>query len=517
MGNKLARKAVAILGAMLFALAMIVVRQASAFATEPPEGTLGYQIAELVMSVGIEIEAPVAGTSSANAPQVTITGTGIDTSKTRASWSKFVGYSTDTSSFTFEEGSTYYAVVSLYPEDDYDFKLGDAIPGLDINGSDYLYGGTVTASGGEVTGKPSVRTSTRCLTVWLAVTPEPSSTVSLTIHWSSVDGEDLMDPVVINVEPGTTVEEAIASIGEEYETYVPFEKDGYVQNWGAFFPKTLNAYIAEGKTPVGMIWVYLLESVEGTEVINENMDVYSLMYKGLSSAISASIEAPVCGVATATPQDAEDGEWDWDSQTNPPVVAAKGEHYALDGGEDSLPAYWVTDNTGQTPFVGTFAGGESYLAEIWLLTDVGYYFDQNAVTVAGADAVVEQEFEGASLRLVVKVTATHNWGEWAVTKPATNGNDGVETRTCAGCGKQETRATSKQGPIDNKQDNKDNKDNKDNQANDQNKNAGAPNGSNAVPATGDATNVALCIALACASALAISVAALLSRRFENGK
>ena len=513
--NKIARRAIGVIAAVLSAMIVLVAIQTSAFATEPPEEQLGYQIAELVMSANIEITAPTAGASSADAPQVTVTGNGIDTSKTQASWSKFVGYSTDTRPFTFEEGSACYAVISLYPEDEFEFLLGDPIPGLDINGSDYLYGGTVTASGGEVQGKPSVRTQTRCLTVWLEVMPEPSTDVSLTIHWSSVDGEDLMDPVVINVEPGTTVEEAVASIGETYGSYEPFKKDGYVMNWKEFFPKTLTTYINAGYTAKSIIMADVFEALMPEDVINENTDVYAFMYKALGVAPQVSVEAPVCGMTTETQKDPDDeSEWDWNNQTNAPKASAEGAHYHLDASEDELATYWIADAPGETPFIGTFVGDTSYFAEIWLIADLGYYFDQDVASVSGADRIVDQGNHIDVLRLAVQVTAVHNWGEWAVTKPASNGEDGVETRTCAGCGKQENRATSKQGPIDNK-DNK--QDNKNNQANNQDKNAGAPGGSNTVPRTGDTTNASLCAGIACAAAAAIAAATLLRRRSENGR
>lgn len=40
----------------------------------------------------------------------------------------------------------------------------------------------------------------------------------------------------------------------------------------------------------------------------------------------------------------------------------------------------------------------------------------------------------------------HDWGEWVVTKPATETEEGIETRTCARCGKTETRAIPKLVP-----------------------------------------------------------------------
>ena len=69
------------------------------------------------------------------------------------------------------------------------------------------------------------------------------NTITVTIHFSSVDGDDLMDPIKItNVAPGTTLEDAVsAAIKDEVVPRTLFVKEGY-RFWNTLTPKPLSYY-----------------------------------------------------------------------------------------------------------------------------------------------------------------------------------------------------------------------------------------------------------------------------------
>ena len=68
-------------------------------------------------------------------------------------------------------------------------------------------------------------TMTMLLIAGMAVYAD-GETHTITIHWSSVDGVDLMDPIVIdNITSGKTVNNAISAKG--LDPYNLFKKDGY--------------------------------------------------------------------------------------------------------------------------------------------------------------------------------------------------------------------------------------------------------------------------------------------------
>ena len=126
--------------------------------------------------------------------------------------------------------------------------------------------------------------------------------------------------------------------------------------------------------------------INDDEVINESLTVYAQWMYAVNE-INLTITPPAAGTSTTTPKDGN-GDWEWDSQTNIPVVDVVGEntHYALDEDADweYLPTYWVTsfddyfDDT-HAPFVGTFEMGETYKAQIYLIANADYLFSRNPV------------------------------------------------------------------------------------------------------------------------------------------
>ena len=133
--------------------------------------------AVLIDSVSVTVTAPKAGTSSSSAGSLA-SASGTGTTNVSVYWKDHTGYSTDDGPFTFEEGRTYYAVISMNAESGYEFSKGESLPNLDIDANDYKFGGTVGVTGGELYGA-GVKTSENRLRIWVKVTAEGAgSTVS---------------------------------------------------------------------------------------------------------------------------------------------------------------------------------------------------------------------------------------------------------------------------------------------------------------------------------------------------
>lgn len=256
----------------------------------------------------------------------------------------------------------------------------------------------------------------------------------LTLHWSSVDGKDLMDPVKISVPKGTTVNEALATKEWTLDTSV-FTKDGYKDS--KFRNKNpITNYTSEAEMQAG--------SVEGTTQINADTDIYYIMYKKIDK-VSAGIESPVCGTETAN--GTQSVPYD---QTNPPAVSVtSGKGYKLFMADSKPYAFWTVNGTETTPFVGMFKGDETYYARFRLLADFGYVFSERpTATLDNAEVTLVQVEDATNQKNLIvggAVKADHNWGEWEVTKEPTETEEGLEERTCktVDCGAHEERTIPK--------------------------------------------------------------------------
>ena len=301
---------------------------------------------------------------------------------------------------------------------------------------------------------------------------------TLTIHWSSVDGVDLMDPIEIPFTAGRKLGDILEDAGYSYSDSL-FKKDGYMP-FGRFCEKPITDFTSYGEMNTSYDG-----RLEASTVVNDSMDIYAIMLKTIDSA-ELTIEAPYCGTSTEV---FEDG-WAWTNQINPPAVSVPGGgNYSLGGNEDVLPAIWGQEFT--DCYEGDFVGGEEYFAVAMLEPAFGYGFAagtdgsfggqiavsggelvkatvaDNAleatlkvavvhdpadpvkenVTLPGCidagshDEVVRCKGCGAELsRTTVEDAAPgHDWSEWKVTKEVTDTEDGVEARTCARCHETETR------------------------------------------------------------------------------
>ncbi|MER2024501.1 MAG: InlB B-repeat-containing protein [Eubacteriales bacterium] len=295
---------------------------------------------------------------------------------------------------------------------------------------------------------------------------------TLTIHWSSVDGVDLMDPIEIPFTAGRKLGDILEDAGYSLYDY-PYEKDGYMPE-GLYFDRPITECSSYEE----------LTDFDEHTVVNDSMDIYAVMLKTID-AVELTIEPPVCGTVSEVP---EGGNLKKD-QTNPPAVSVPdGANYGFNEGDGYLPAYWIPEAGSEEL---EFVGGEEYNAYIALKAAYGYGFAVNpewhytgGISVNGgefletesggghllvylrvsaahdpADSVVENTVEpsctkvgshdevvhckGCSAELsrttVEDAALGHNWGEWTETKAPTCTEPGEETRTCERCSEKETR------------------------------------------------------------------------------
>lgn len=246
----------------------------------------------------------------------------------------------------------------------------------------------------------------------------------LKVHWSSIDGVDLVEPIVCDsVGQGSTIQAALETRGLNMSS-IPFSKAGYNGNEGYWLPKPLTAYSSYSELGAA--------AISGTEVLNEDTDIYFALPKELTE-MEFAVGAPACGTETTS---------EGSKQTNPPAVVATGAHYALDT-SDNNPASWWTTELGDEFFEGKFIGAEKYFIETWFVADFGYTFAENGSAVVRGGQLVEYYYDGNIAGAKASVTAAHDWGEWKKVKEATETDEGLEERTCAGCGEKETRAIPK--------------------------------------------------------------------------
>ncbi|MBQ7740113.1 MAG: leucine-rich repeat domain-containing protein [Eubacterium sp.] len=271
-------------------------------------------------------------------------------------------------------------------------------------------------------------------------------TTTLTIHWSSIDGVDLEEPVVFeNVNPDLTVNEALEAAGNGRNSDF-FTKDGYVE-FHMLLPKPMSEYKEVGPyTNIGKL-ILISAEAENSKVGENGLDLYVLIYKRISDGVIADVKAPVCGVSTKTDvQCNEQGENVYISQTNNPVVSTPEDaHYHIMGYDEmeTLGSMWTTQSTINTlngfnndPFEGTFEGGKNYFALIGIIADYGYIFPNEGppLTVNGG-TLVDTLGTRAAVLGIASVEAKHSTVTDKAVAPTYTSQGKTEGSHCSGCGK----------------------------------------------------------------------------------
>ncbi|MBQ1406525.1 MAG: M6 family metalloprotease domain-containing protein [Eubacterium sp.] len=259
-----------------------------------------------------------------------------------------------------------------------------------------------------------------------------------TIRWSSVDGVDVVSPLSITVTDGMTVENLIYD--NSTLIYAHFSKPGY-QLWDLKL-KPLTSYASTEAYNSD-------NSLTTTTPVTDGMTIYLIMRKEIAGEIEITVKAPVCGVSTTTPQGSS--SWDWDKQTNHPVLTYSGTYKSAVDPARAL-VVWLNSysNYDFSPFIGKFNGGSEYAMAFDLSFMPGYFAtDRTSVKLTGA---TELSFEyddedGDYIFVIAKTKAEHNWDAGKVTKPATATAAGVRTFTCKACGATKTSAIPKLDPA----------------------------------------------------------------------
>ena len=278
------------------------------------------------------------------------------------------------------------------------------------------------------------------LTAGLDYSAYAEGTTTLTIHWSSIDGVDLVEPIVFeNVNANSTVNEVLENAGRQSNQKF-FAEEGYTE-LGMLYTKPMSEYSELGNKYDYANLIRISAETKNTKIGENGLDVYTAEYKVITDDVVAEIQNPVCGTSTTTPKD-ENGEWQYEAQTNTPIVSLpKNVHYRLMGEyEIGLPIVLWADNSeikeNPDPYIGDFEGNKDYYAFVLILAEYGYMFpNEGSKLIVNGTQVTNASVSRVGAMVAVSVTAKHN----AVTDKAvapTFKNEGKTGGThCSGCGK----------------------------------------------------------------------------------
>ena len=186
------------------------------------------------------------------------------------------------------------------------------------------------------------------------MTPDPDGPRSNV----TVDMGGYADNVVLSdVQYGTNLAELLFFTEMEFPVVEGLEPTGFgLKPFSEFTDKEDYDY-----------WNNVFFNMYVTEDITVYLHMSQLIYQ-----IEATIDYPVAGTVVEAP-DYVSGFFGWDTQTNKPnIILPEGVHYHMKEGA----SYWVADESGEIPFIGTLVAGESYLAEFYLHPDMGYTYAQ---------------------------------------------------------------------------------------------------------------------------------------------
>jgi len=222
----------------------------------------------------------------------------------------------------------------------------------------------------------------------VTVEAEYTSGVTATLHWSSADGVDLMEPVVVEADPGMRLDDALTAAGRPYIDL--FSKAGYA-DYGYRSLHPVDSFADED--------AFYDDCIAGDYLIENDTDIYVVMFKELDTA-EISIAPPVCGSTAA------------------PAVSIAASECSAD--RDPI---WIKDIDSPEPYTGELVGGNVYLAEVWLAVDFRYFFaDDVQITVNGGKPESSELTLDDRIGIIAKVTAEHD--------PADPVEENVAAATC---------------------------------------------------------------------------------------
>ena len=162
----------------------------------------------------------------------------------------------------------------------------------------------------------------------------------------------------------------------------------------------------------------------------------------LGETVDITIAPPVCGDTI------EIRDYKYPAGAQPQVTVPENAHYSVALLDDKTPnTYWGTTTSGE--FVELedgykMKGDQTYTALVFIKAKPGYQIASDVTVRVNGETAYMYNFPGDNqLRIFWDIKATHDWDEWKVTKEATIDEEGIETRSCKGCGREETRAIPK--------------------------------------------------------------------------
>ncbi len=258
----------------------------------------------------------------------------------------------------------------------------------------------------------------------------------LIIHWSSVDGVDLVEPLAFEADSSDkTVKEILQEKGKQYSDEF-FKMEGYT-DLGFRMPEPITNYN-------NYTQLIVLSAELKNRVIGENdLNIYCMMFKNTESA-SVEVKNPICGISTTIDKIYDDKYdngyyYDYCTQSNyPHATIPNGVNYHLVSADEAgvNGAYWSAEAALHTgPFIGTFEGGKQYAAIVYLVSDFGYLIDnENGQFFVNGVSVKDSFGKRGTFCGIVSLTAEHVSDSGSVNKKPSYTAKGIKTYKCKNCG-----------------------------------------------------------------------------------
>lgn len=260
-------------------------------------------------------------------------------------------------------------------------------------------------------------------------------TVTITLHASSIEGDDWVDPIVIEAPKGTSYGDALTNYGNAHPEMnaewavnkSPFKKEGYSQ-LHVFYDNLHHTKSFTEST------AYKENRIAAGDKIFDDIDVY-VWHDILLNRVT--IKRPICGTVVSHTSDPYEG------QINAPQLVYSEKIV------DENPAIWIQGPDNATEeFQGTIEGGKTYYAfiNLKLKSDIGYQFDYNKMTIYGGKLVQWRMTHGEHIIFIASTEASHIWGE---TKYTWGKDDKTVTasRPCTICGDKDSEAASETADV----------------------------------------------------------------------
>ena len=266
-----------------------------------------------------------------------------------------------------------------------------------------------------------------------------------------------------DVIDGTSIMQAISNT-RYYDIYTMF--NGYVQVDDCALitlaNKPIDKYSNYAQLYDDSILKYFGTTYDAGKITSD-MTLYAIYFK-IIDKIEFSSTIPKCGVKTETSLN-EYGNYDFETQTNKPVGSIPaGSNYMFDSDnypdEEADHGSWHKKDEHLFPFIGTFAGGETYYSDYDLMAKFGYVFNKDLQIELTNGQLTNQSifmivsrydkvyWPGSLLWVDTSEVADHDWDAGKITKQPTETEEGIKTFSCKGCKITKTETIPKLTPSE---------------------------------------------------------------------